>query len=168
MDAGKYVGNVNREHRLSEEVIMSKTHEKLAGKYLCKPNDIELTLLLEGSKCTWLTLEMGLAKRVRGKSEPIRARDVNRDVNVIFSNAGDKTASKSLNSEWSAYQHVELFSMRMERREVVDQFKFENLKRCSGHNTLLEGEVRPMQPKLKRKRDADTVSWDAVNDIKTI
>lgn len=169
VDASKYMGNINRENRLPEAVIMSKTNEKLVGKYICKPNDIELTLLLEGSKCKWLDPKDGSCREGTWEvGTYTRQGDVNRDVNVIFSNTGDKAASKSVNSEWSAYQHVKIVLNEDGKTcEVVEQFKFENLKRCSGHNTLLEGEVRPIQPKLKRKRDTDTVSWDAANDIET-
>ena len=110
-------------------------------------------MLLEGSKCTWLDPRDGSCREGTWEvGTYTRQGDVNRDVNVIFSNAGNKTASKSLNSEWSAYEHVKIVLHEDGKTcQVVDQFKFENLKRCSGHNTLLEGEVRPMQPKLKRK-----------------
>ena len=151
VDSSKYLNNMDRENRLSEQIIMSKTHAELAGKYVCtSPENVNLTLEMEDAKFTWENTETGVTKE--GKWEVgtyTRQGDVNKDVNLIFKQSDDNDGELKrptltrLNSEWSASKQLKLvLSDDGTSCKVVNEFKFENLKRCSGHNDMLEGEKR--------------------------
>ena len=97
VDSSKYLNNMDRENRLSEQIIMSKTHAKLAGKYVCtSPENVNLTLEMEDAKFTWENTETGVTKE--GKWEVgtyTRQGDVNKDVNLIFKQSDDNDGKVS-------------------------------------------------------------------------
>eukprot|EP00949_MAST-11_sp_MAST-11-sp1_P003852 g3852.t1 len=141
-------GSPHRSSKISEKLIIAKFDESLSGQYKC--GDAVLHLGKDG-KFTCGTTGVGLPTlSEHGVTDGNwivgtynRFGKPNSDIILIVMDAlPSHGGSLRQRSEWTGRLTVKVvLDMANGSCAEVDKFKFENLKRSSGHNTLLERQV---------------------------